>query len=213
MKDAFARPPYLILFFGPDGSGKSSLAQGMAENLRDKGLRVKVSWMRGTHTFASFIALFLSKFKTFQGTDNPYYKIRIPPPMKRFWQILEFFSAMPVILFRYFLQKLFGVSVIGERCFLDLIVWVAMVTQDESYVNGFSSRFLNSLALKSYARVYVTADVNTLLRRRNDVSAEILSKQQRLYERVSITSKAFTLDTTGKSVDDSLQRLKIQLAL
>ncbi len=214
MKDFFFhKSSYVILFFGPDGSGKSTLAQSIADELRRRELPVKVSWMRGSHTVVSLVAPFLSMFQTFKGADNPYYHITIPSSMKRFWQTLEFLSAIPIILCRYVLLNLSGISVVGERCFLDLVVWVAIVTRDESYLNRFSSRFLNCLALKSYARVYVTADLNTLLKRRNDVSAEMLSKQQKLYRKISITSGAFTLDTTGKTLKESAHLLKIMLKI
>jgi DNA polymerase III delta prime subunit len=200
--------PYVVLFFGPDGSGKTTLAHCLADSLRSKRMRVRVSWMRGSHTFVSFIAPVLAKFKTFQGSDNPYYDIRIPFSMTRLWQSLEFFSALPVILGRYIIQESMGVSVVGERCFLDFIVWVAMVTRDESYLNNFSSRFLNALAQKSYACVYVTADSDTILKRRTEVSAEMLNKQQRLYRKLSKKNGILTLDTTGKGTDESFRLLQ-----
>ena len=203
----------MILFFGPDGSGKSTITSALAENLEAKGLRVKISWMRGTHTFVSRIAFFLSKFEVFEGSDNPYYNIDIPPTMKKMWQILEFFSVLPIILFRYVFPRLFGFFVIGERSVIDFIVWVAITTQDESYLNRFPSRFLLNLAHKSYARVYITADLNTLLSRRSDVSAEMLSKQQRLYEKLSITVGAYTINTSGKSAESSLEKLMLLLEI
>jgi hypothetical protein len=67
--------------------------------------------------------------------------------------------------------------------------------------------------MKSDARVYVTADLNTLLKRRNDVSAEMLSKQQRLYEKLSIMVGAYTLNTTGKSAESSLKKLMLMLEI
>ncbi len=207
------KPNYMILFFGPDGSGKSTLAQALFEALRAKGLRVKLSWMRGTHTFASSIAFFLSKFRVFEGTDNPYYNISVPSSMKGFWQVLEFSSVIPIVLFKFVFPRFLGFCVIGERCFVDFIVWVAIVTRDESYLGKLSSRFFQRLALKSYARVYVTADTSALLKRRSDVSATMLRKQQSLYEKLANTVEAYIINTTGKSSESSLEKLMLLLEI
>ncbi|MGB9622287.1 MAG: AAA family ATPase, partial [Candidatus Bathyarchaeia archaeon] len=48
----------LICLFGPDGSGKSTLARALTKRLSDENFRVKLSWMRGTHTLASLVARF-----------------------------------------------------------------------------------------------------------------------------------------------------------
>jgi thymidylate kinase len=203
----------MILFFGPDGSRKTTLALGLAEILRARDLRVKVSWMRGTDTFASFIASFLSKFQVFQGQDNPYYQLSIPSSMRRLWQILEFSAAISVVLLRFVIPELFGFWIIGKRCFLDFVVWAAIVTRDESYLNSLPSKFLRKLALKSFARVYVTADLDTLLKRRSPVSVEMMNKQQSLYEELSTAVGAYTLNTTGKRVASSLKKLMLMLEI
>jgi len=90
----------LIYFFGPDGSGKTTVAKALARELESHSFNVKISWMRGTHTLASLLARFLSKFTIFRGPDNPYYGISVPCGMRRLWQLLEFISVLPVLLFR-----------------------------------------------------------------------------------------------------------------
>ncbi|MCW3982390.1 MAG: AAA family ATPase [Candidatus Bathyarchaeota archaeon] len=203
----------LLLFFGPDGSGKTTLAKASAERLREKGFKVKVSWMRGTHTFASFIAAFLSKFAVFEGTANPYYNISIPPKLKRVWQTIEFVSALPIVLFRYTIPSVFGFYVVGERCPIDFIVWVAFTTEDESYINGFASRVLQSLTLKKSKAVYITADLNTLLTRRKDITPSKLSIQQHLYRKISASVNAYTLNTTEGNPRLSLEKLTVMIQL
>jgi len=65
----------LICLFGSDGSGKTTLAKALARELEDHGFNVRISWMRGTHTLASPLARFLSRFTLFRESDNPYYGI------------------------------------------------------------------------------------------------------------------------------------------
>jgi len=43
----------IICFFGPDGSGKTTLAKALARKFEDYRFNVRISWMRGTHTLAS----------------------------------------------------------------------------------------------------------------------------------------------------------------
>ena len=88
----------IICFFGPNGSGKSTLAKALAREFEYRRFRTLVSWMRGTHTLASMLARFLSKFATFKGSDNPYYGISIPNNAKRVWQLIEFISVLPILL-------------------------------------------------------------------------------------------------------------------
>jgi hypothetical protein len=202
-----------LLFFGPDGSGKTTIAKASAAHLRKKGFRVKVSWMRGTHTFASFIAVFLSKFAVFKGTANPYYNISIPDKLRKVWQAIEFVSALPIVLLRYTIPSVCGFYVVGERCPIDFIVWVAFTTEDESYLNGFASRTLRTLTLKNSKAVYITADFNTLLTRRKDITPNKLSIQQSLYRKISASINAYTLNTTQRNPQVSLEKLTVMLQL
>ena len=153
----------IICFFGPDGSGKTTIAMSLAEKLRSRSLKVKLSWMRGTHTLASMLAKFLSKFVTFRGSDNPYYGISIPSHMKRLWQLVEFVSVLPVLLVRFMLPSLLGYTIIAERYIPDFLVWVVITTDDSSYLSSISARFLLALALRAKAKIYVKADLQKLI--------------------------------------------------
>jgi thymidylate kinase len=61
----------LFALFGPDGSGKTTLARALVGELRRRGLKLVIAWIRGTHTLASIIARILAKFSEFRGQDNP----------------------------------------------------------------------------------------------------------------------------------------------
>lgn len=197
----------IICLFGADGSGKTSIARALMKELKGKGFDVIISWIRGTHTLASLLARFLSRFSAFRGSDNPYYGITIPKDLKKLWQLIEFISMLPVLFAKFLLPSILGYTVIAERYLPDFVVWIASTTGDSRYVNSSSAKLLLNLSSKAKVRVYVTAELEELAKRRSDVSTDTLSKQLRLYDAIAKRLNAFRLDTTGKTVKESLEAL------
>ena len=198
----------IICFFGPDGSGKTSLAKTLAKHLGTKGFKVKFSWMRGTHTFAYVLAQVLSRFNTFNGPDNPYYGISIPKKFTRIWQIIEFISVMPVILLRIILPSVAGYCVVSERCIPDFLAWISVTTNDKNYLDRIEAKFLLALSAKSNLKVFIVADLNTLLIRRGESNIGFINSQLKQYMEIAQIIDAFILDTTGKDVTNSSEQIK-----
>jgi GTPase SAR1 family protein len=198
----------VICLFGPDGSGKSSLARTLARELERRGLSPVVVWMRGTHTLASLFARFLSKFTVCKGPDNLYYGISIPCGMRRLWQLLEFISVLPVLLFRFMLPSFLGYTVVAERYVPDFIVWVSVTTRDEDYLERFEARFMLALSVRADVRVYVTASEAELVKRRGgEVDLKFLAEQIKLYNALAKLIKSYKIDTTGRDVNSSLREV------
>jgi thymidylate kinase len=197
----------LIYLFGPDGSGKTTLAKAVAGKLEGNGFNVRISWMRGTHMLSSLLARFLSKFATFKGFDNPYYGISIPCRMKKLWQLIEFVSAMPILLVRFMLPSFLGYTVIAERYIPDFLVWIVITTDEPGYLSSISARFLLALASSTKVKIYVKADFQKLIERRKDMNRSFIMKQLILYEKLAKSIGSFTLDTTNKNVNESMNIL------
>jgi thymidylate kinase len=193
----------IICFFGPDGSGKSTIAGMLLESYRRRGARVRIGWMRGTHTVASILARLLLKRSGSGKSPNPFQNIKIPSKLKRVWQLVEFFSALPVVLRRFVLPSLFGSIVLAERYTIDYLVWVSQITDDNNYISRFDAKFFLALALKTSTRFYVTAKIDELAKR-SKLEKGNLRVQLCLYNNFAYALRACKIDTTQASVDESL---------
>ncbi len=198
----------IFYFFGPDGAGKTTLIKNLERHI-GKNHRIKLSWMRGSHTIASFLAKILSRFEFFKGSENPYYNISIPAKLKSLWQFLEFVSALPVIIVRFVLPSLFGYWIIADRYSLDLAVWISMTTRDSSFLNKFQARVLIAIARKTSAKYYIKADLKTL--RARTQSLPYPDEQMRMYNGLAEVVGATTIDTTKKSAMDALKEVMEKL--
>ena len=203
----------LICLFGPDGSGKSTLAKALVYFLKRKELRVTISWMRGTHTLASIVARFLSKFRIFQGPCNPYYHICIPPRLKILWVWIEFYSMLPILFLRFMLPRAFGYLVVAERGLIDFLIWITMTTRQPRVLTSIIGRFTMALARKT-TNIYVRADLKTLQKRRQtSPETPSLSIQLKIYDAIAKAYKIPTVDTSIISVAESIKQILEQVPL
>ncbi len=158
----------LICLYGPDGSGKTSIADLAASVIMKKVKgKVKKSWVRGSHLYVSLLARLLSHTSLFRGEDNPYYKISIPPKLRKIWLVLEYTSFIIVFIGRIIIPRLLGFIVIAERSIVDFMVWILLTLKDPRLLNTICMKSIISLALK-YKCIYVTADPHILVSRRAD---------------------------------------------
>ncbi|MEM1510925.1 MAG: adenylyl-sulfate kinase [Desulfurococcaceae archaeon] len=155
----------LILFTGPEGSGKTTLALNLKSMLEQKGYRVKIVRIRGTHTFAFLLAIFLKRALKLYGYNLHYYRVRIPKKLEKFWFFIEFISVIPLLLVFYNLYRIWQI-VISERSLLDLIIWIYGGLNEKEYiVRSFTFRLLLAFVMK-YKPIYITADINDLIKRK-----------------------------------------------
>lgn len=194
----------IIYLYGADGSGKTTIAELLTRYLKKHGFKAKRSWMRGSHTLVSILSQFLFRFNTFKNKHNPYYGIRVPKQMIKLWFFLEYISSIPVIFIKFIVPSFFGYIIIADRYTADLIVWVALLTEDNSFLRTIFAKHLISLAMRSEFKFFVTADLNELVKRSGEKITK-LSRQLDLYR--SFDLKAFVIDTTKKGPQASLREI------
>lgn len=188
-------PNITIAFSGPDGSGKSTIAKKVAKRWNPS----RIYWLRGTHTFAYLLARMLTSLNRFTG-DTPFYlNLSIPAPMKKLWQLIEFFSLLPHV----FALKLRGLwyPIVCDRYLPDFVVWVALLTGDPHYLSTLQFQILRGLASSEAILFYFTASIPELEKRSGEHTL-FLKKQLMLYEKVRKYLPGDVIDTTNTNVEE-----------
>jgi len=196
----------LIIFTGPDGAGKTRLSRAIGLLLTKKGIRVKYARIRGTHTFAYFLGyIFLKRIMKIQGFNLHYLEVRIPRKLVKLWVYLEHFSVIPLIIYCYIARL--RSAVIMERSILDFIVWnlTGYDVKSSSLIKIKAFRLSLLLTLK-FKPIYVTAGIDTL-RERRVWERELIEKTFYCYEILSKALQLPRIDTTQKTLRQSLQEV------
>ena len=209
------RQPY-VCFFGPDGSGKTTLSRYlMVHAARSLGTRkVRRAWFRGTHTLASLIARLLRRFRTLRGPCNPYYEICVPRALKAPWMLIEIASIIPVLLAKLYVPLIMGYFVIGERGIIDFLVWMSLTLRSPELVKGFVGRALIALARSVGISIYVRAAPEVLkYRRRGSPEEGALGFQLIVYDAIAKAYNFPKIDTSKRGVMDCLNEVLTVIGL
>ena len=165
---------------------------------------MKLCWMRGSHTFVSRLSRFLARFPAFHGSSNPYYGIAVPPSASRLWLLLEYLGFLPIYLLQYVLPSWLGFTIVSDRFTADLVIWVALVTDDPKVPDYLLARHLMSLMRRAGSLFFITAEVGHLVARSGE-SPGYLRRQLALYEKLGLNTHI--IDTTDEAPRDSLNRV------
>ncbi|MFX0139435.1 MAG: hypothetical protein ACFFDN_37690 [Candidatus Hodarchaeota archaeon] len=199
--------PPLIIFFGPDGSGKTTQALLLCKYLRVKKLPVSYIWVRGRHTLAYLLSNFFIKigyFKKIKVPNGMTYKIFDPsilPKINFFWKIIEVISILPIIFIKYHIPRIFGFIIIADRYIIDTIAYLSYYFEIQ-FLKGFLTRFLFMLIPTNCILFHIDAKTDILISRlKYDIATlDYIKFQKKIYQKLGEILGANKIDTSNKTI-------------
>jgi thymidylate kinase len=196
-----------VLFFGSDGTGKTTQARLLLAELRGRGIKSRKVWIRGRHTFSFAISMIMLKlgyggFLLHAGA--PGGKILDPRriPGKKFWAFVEFASVVPLILVRFYIPRLLGYYIVAERYVVDSIVYNRFFLGSD--FDPYAKVLLHMIPVDALS-VHLDATRAEVLSRRADdtFSVSFVDYQLREYRRLAAALSALRIDTTKTSIEET----------
>jgi len=176
----------MIIFFGPDGTGKTTLARLLEAYLRSKGYRVRRIRLRSHHLAMYVLISMMRRLKLIPSTYSPRilsYSLRRYFKNSKVFMYLEAINVILWILVNVKLKSLFdrNAITIAERYVPDFIADMILVTSNYSFPR-ILLKILRNL-MKNSIKVFLYARFEDILNRKRDeaLSTEYLVALTRIY--------------------------------
>ena len=202
--------PGMVIFFGPDGVGKTTQSRLVLKYLASRNRRVSFVWIRGGHTLAFVLSkLFvrLGYYQTVRTPSGSSYRVfdpRLLPKLSHLWALIEFVSVLPIILYKVYLRRILGYTIVADRYVVDTVVYL-------SYWLGPAARtvskFLLRLVPQDAVMIHLDAETPVLKARLLDDTSPMgfVVYQRMLYRRLSASLGAATIDTTNRGIEETFK--------
>lgn len=207
--------PQFIVFFGPDGSGKTTQARLLKSHLKKEGFRVRLVWIRAHHSLASILSKVLVILGYYhivflQGRNHKSFDVKLLPRLKAFWGFIEFVSVLPWILIKVKLQLFLGYIVIADRYLVDTIVNVAYFLDDPNFLRGDIARILLNMISKDAFLIHLDAKTEIVFariekRKSEEIDVKFIKFQQRAYLLLAAYLGALSIDTSHREAADTFK--------
>jgi thymidylate kinase len=197
------KAPKVLIFFGPDGSGKTTQADMMVTDLKKNGMKVSKLWLRSLHTLAFVISRVAMQVLGLSSVYEFRTKYAHSKVFRSFWFGIEFISILPLIYWKLQIPLLKGESIVAERFVIDWIVSLSYVSRNESMVNGKLAKLALKFIPKNAELVFIDASYDVIQSRgRREDTKEFIEFQRKLYSKIAKDLNAFVIDTSDKSLEE-----------
>ena len=213
--------PKFIVLTGVDGSGKTTIAKLLIEQLRSKGCRPVYVWIKSLHSVVYLISRIFEYFGLVKTILNPngIAVRRVEPTglgsFRRLWPFLEFISVLPWVILKVYLPLFLSFTVVADRYTIDTVVTVAIRVGNLNFPRSFLGRLMLKMIPKGNVIIQLDVDVDTLLKRRYDVEYTLqeIKDQRALYKSLAKGLHTYTLDTTILPASETLRKIINELSL
>lgn len=211
--------PKIIVFFGPDGSGKTTHIKLLKSYLKNaRKIKVQSTYVCSHHLLAWLLFRLFVKLGYYVWKPNKKYPLEKYPSLEPFkgrlskhiWLLFEFFSLVLISLFKIKIPKSMGYVVIVERYIpgsLSNYVYIF----GNSFLNTFFFRFLLRLARDdNILYIYLNADYETIIKRRGlqAESRNYLKVQRKIYQWFAKYYECLVLDTSKLDIKRTQQIIR-----
>jgi len=195
--------PAAIIFFGPDGSGKTTQADLLVKELGRRGIKSRKLWLRSLHTLAFVLSKLAMRVQHLENV----YEFRAKYSHKRFfrriWYFIEFISILPLVVFKFFLPVSKGYTIVAERYVIDWIASLSYVSRNESMANSLVAKTVMRFIPKNSLLIYIDANYDVIYKRgRTEDSMEFIQFQRSFYAKMAQRLNSIVIDSSEKSVTE-----------
>lgn len=195
--------PKAIIFFGPDGSGKTTQADLLVKEINNRGIKTRKVWLRSLHTLAFIISAAAMRCLSLENVYQFRTKYSHARGFKPIWYLIEFVSILPLILYKFYLPISRGYVIVAERFVIDWIVTLAYATRNESLMDSMLAKMVLKFIPSNSLLVFVDASYDAITSRgRTEDAIDFIQFQRQSYKNFAIQLSAFVIDTSNKTVDE-----------
>jgi thymidylate kinase len=203
----------LIVLFGPDGSGKTTLTRGLIRELKKLNRNIVYIKMKSHHLAAYFVLKLLQKLKCIPETSSPRiidYNLRRIFGKSKMYLLLEFLSIM--LWYFFFVKPRLSRNniVVADRFSPDSVASLYTISKS---LPSICRKILLNLCRKSIA-IYVRSEPYVLLTRKaeENLSETYLRYLLVLYDDITrevalIAKSLLIMDTTSLPKSQSIRRI------